>query len=524
MMSNVVIFKLLVDIRDHIGCLYKLCENIAYLDMLVSFARASALPNFVMPKFGDTLDVKGSHHPILEFINPSEPVANDIFSSVHSNVHIITGPNMSGKSIYIRQVVLLQIMAQIGCYVPAVDATFRISDRIFTRIGFDDSIECNASTFVLEIREVQYILQTMTPSSLIIMDELCRGTSSEEGTAVAWTLCESLLQSDAFIFLTTHFMLLTNLESIYTNVKNYHFEILEQEDNPNQFFYSHRLLPGPSQSNNYGIHLAEILGMPESIAKQARELSGNIFSQEQPTIETNGNINDDRLYLELHCELLKILKQGPLSKKACLDLKYRLFPSVTTSDELIEIGEIIPCSSNREDLPITPATSQKNIPIDDMTAQDILPSLLCNTLRKENVEVTKGESCKNFVDNEYNFSHVSFQCGNMERDAGGTLRNIGENIEELNADNDYNFSKGFQYDNTEGTENSFREENIEEMNEGSNSDNEYNFTNAGFEFDNVKDLEAHIESNDFFQFPLEDRSDSNERTILDVLNDLTEEN
>ncbi|XP_047005033.1 mutS protein homolog 4-like [Schistocerca americana] len=321
MLSNVVILDLLNEIREEVGCLYKLCEKISELDMLTSFAKLSALPSYVCPQFGDRLDVKSSRHPILDFINPTEPVPNDIFATADKNFQIVTGPNMSGKTIYLRQIVLLQIMAQIGCYVPAANAMFRIADRIYARIGFDDSIECNASTFVLEVKEVQCILQTMTDSSLVVMDELCRGTSCEEGTAMAWALCEDFLRTKTFAFLTTHFMFLTNLEKSHTNVVNHHFETLEVNENGNIYLkYTHHLLQGITNVKHYGLHLAQTLCMPDSVIERGLEIAQHIAEQKiGPELEDCSSIT--AAACELADELLSLKESSELTPDKCKNLK-----------------------------------------------------------------------------------------------------------------------------------------------------------------------------------------------------------
>ncbi|XP_049858425.1 mutS protein homolog 4-like [Schistocerca gregaria] len=387
MLSNVVILDLLNEIREEVGCLYKLCEKISELDMLTSFAKLSALPSYICPQFGDRLDVKSSRHPILDFINPTEPVPNDIFATADKNFQIVTGPNMSGKTIYLRQIVLLQIMAQIGCYVPAANAMFRIADRIYARIGFDDSIECNASTFVLEtppisddhdmngeatkkktsnviisklsnvesaeirrrsylikilkrltgrgldggkpvstpeinkVKEVQCILQTMTDSSLVVMDELCRGTSCEEGTAMAWALCEDFLCTKTFAFLTTHFMFLTNLEKSHTNVVNHHFETLEVNKNGKIYLkYTHHLLQGVTNVKHYGLHLAQTLCMPDSVVERGLEIAQHIAEQKiGPELEDCSSIT--AAACELVDELLSLKESSKLTPDKCKNLK-----------------------------------------------------------------------------------------------------------------------------------------------------------------------------------------------------------
>ncbi|XP_068085433.1 mutS protein homolog 4-like [Anabrus simplex] len=362
MLSNVVVYKLLTDLREHIGCLYKLCENISELDMLVSFAKISAISNYTRPEFGKVLELKDSRHPILDFINPTEPVPNDVFASSDQNFTIITGPNMSGKSIYIRQILLLQIMAQVGCYIPASRAKFRIVDHIFSRIGFDDSIECNASTFVLEVKEVQYILQTMTSNSIVIMDELCRGTSSEEGTAVAWALAEEMLQSDAFIFLTTHFLLLTKLEELYSNVKNIHLETVERiENGKSHLVYTHRLQPGISQAENYGLRLAERLGMPDSIMEIARKYAQQITAEKKPTPVTGGQKPTPQADCELISALLQLLEEGNLNCINCLELKKHLFPG--------DIQDKLRLESDTSDIEELEETQNTSVHVDENSSQ-----------------------------------------------------------------------------------------------------------------------------------------------------------
>ncbi|XP_022197518.2 mutS protein homolog 4 [Nilaparvata lugens] len=267
LMSNVVLNELVQEIQKYIGCIYKLCEVIAELDMLVCFGVVSSSSDFVSPIFGSRLDLKSSRHPILDVVSSSSPVSNDVSASSEKNFHVITGPNMGGKSIYIRQIALLQIIAQMGCFVPAAYAEFRVMECVLSRIGFDDSIEHNASTFSMEMRQINYILQILATDRrcLVIIDELCRGTSSEEGVAIAWAVCERLAETSAFTYVTTHFQLLTTMQNVHPNVSNWHFEAEELSDERLRF--THKLLPGISTVANYGIKLARMVALPESVLK-----------------------------------------------------------------------------------------------------------------------------------------------------------------------------------------------------------------------------------------------------------------
>ncbi|KAK9744775.1 MutS domain V [Popillia japonica] len=174
-MSSVMVYQILIKVRDHIGLMYKLCEDIAKLDMIQSLAQASSGIGYARPEFGDYLEITNSRHPLLDFLCSTEPTSNSIFATPDHNVHIITGPNGSGKSIFngsgksifIRQVLLLQVMAQVGCFIPAELATLRVCDRILARVYFDDNMDCGASSFILEIKEIQYFHTVMTANTLI---------------------------------------------------------------------------------------------------------------------------------------------------------------------------------------------------------------------------------------------------------------------------------------------------------------------------------------------------------------------
>uniref|UniRef100_A0A1B6D8P9 DNA mismatch repair proteins mutS family domain-containing protein n=1 Tax=Clastoptera arizonana TaxID=38151 RepID=A0A1B6D8P9_9HEMI len=311
--SNVILFKLIQNLRQHISCLYKLCENIAELDLIMSFAQISSSENFVRPSFGEVLKLTDSRHPILDFICPNSPVGNDVFASKDENFCLITGPNMGGKSVYIRQVALLQIMAQVGCYVPATSAEFRITNWLFSRIGFDDSIVHNTSSFMLEMKEMQYISQNIGKNSLVIIDELGRSTSAEEGTAIAWAFCEHLLQSRAFTFFTTHFLFLTKLQDLYKNVKNYYMKADEKFEGEHcRLLYTYKIQPGVNKITNYGLKLAKLSSMPPSIIKVAEEFVEklNLQPKFQAVIECTENYD---LTEELMNKCKDLKKNGHLS-------------------------------------------------------------------------------------------------------------------------------------------------------------------------------------------------------------------
>ncbi|XP_018566348.1 uncharacterized protein LOC108907240 [Anoplophora glabripennis] len=275
--SNVMVHSIIVDIRTYVTLFYKLCEEIAYLDLLQSLAECSVRNGYVRPKFGDFTEVTFARHPLLDFLLSTKPIPNYISCSSDYNLHIITGPNGSGKSIFIRQVVLLQVMAQVGCSVPAQTAIFRPADRMYARIYLEDNMEYGASTFILEMKELKYIMMTMTENSLVIIDEICRSTSLEEGTALAIAIVEKLAQSSAFIYVTTHFTLLTKLYDMYLNVKVWHLETIPSGEDPKTFKldFKHNLIPGVTNVKRYGVYIVRNI-WPNSILRYVDALLDKI--------------------------------------------------------------------------------------------------------------------------------------------------------------------------------------------------------------------------------------------------------
>ncbi|XP_018317051.1 mutS protein homolog 4 [Mycetomoellerius zeteki] len=301
MMSNTLLTNLLEDIRQHVGCLFQLSTDVAELDLILSLAQISSNPEYVRPSFGVKLELINSLHPIMELFNRDLPIANDVNASITHNFHLITGPNMSGKSTYLKQIVLLQIMAQIGSYVPARKATFRVADRILCRISSRDDAELNASAYVLEMKEAQYILQSVTPKSLVILDELCRHTTVEEGSAIAWAICEKLSLTTAFTFSATHFLHLTALSNMYYNVTTHCFETKtaeSEESNDLHLIYTHKLNPGTGPTDHYGIALAEVSSLPKCVTIKAREYA---FQQSVNTQNNNFRSITSSLSWEKSC-------------------------------------------------------------------------------------------------------------------------------------------------------------------------------------------------------------------------------
>ncbi len=255
----------------------KILENatkIAFIDMISSFAWMAIQENYVRPSFGSSVKIEGGRHPIVEK-RVSEFIANDLEMDEKKNFVVLTGPNMSGKSTFIRQVALIAIMAQMGAFVPAKSAQLRIFDRIFTRIGARDDLTSNKSTFLVEMSEVSTILNFATKNSFIILDEIGRGTSTFDGLSIAWAVSEYISQKvGAFTIFATHYNELSELEKIYPNIYNLTIEVLEKEKS---VLFLHKVVHGTADKS-YGIEVAKIAGIPNEVIQRAYEVSQAISS------------------------------------------------------------------------------------------------------------------------------------------------------------------------------------------------------------------------------------------------------
>ncbi|KAL8879902.1 MAG: hypothetical protein Q9192_008136, partial [Flavoplaca navasiana] len=224
-MSDASVQELIDRIREDIAPLFKTCEAIALLDMMASFAQLVTVQDYCRPELTDTLAIKSGRHPIREKIHIDKFVPNDAYATQQSRFQIITGCNMSGKSTYIRSLALMTVMAQIGCFVPAAYASFPIRHQMFARISTDDSIEANVSTFASEMRETAFILRNIDNRSMVIVDELGRGTSTRDGLTIAIAIAEALIESRALVWFATHFRELAHILSERSGVVNLHLAV-----------------------------------------------------------------------------------------------------------------------------------------------------------------------------------------------------------------------------------------------------------------------------------------------------------
>ncbi len=272
-------YKAFTEIRDaiekQIQRIQKTSNIIAILDVLTSFATVAEDMNYVKPQVSNDgiIDIKEGRHPVIEKISQAgEFVPNDTYlDKAQNRLAIITGPNMAGKSTYMRQVALITLMAQIGSYVPASDARIGVVDKIFTRVGASDDLSMGQSTFMVEMMEVATILKEATSNSLVILDEIGRGTSTYDGLSIAWAVAEHIADKSlcgAKTLFATHYHELTELEEKIEGVKNYSIAVKEKGED---IIFLRKIVKGGTDES-YGVHVARLAGVPQNVTKKANEI------------------------------------------------------------------------------------------------------------------------------------------------------------------------------------------------------------------------------------------------------------
>ena len=274
---NQMEYEIFTAVREHIESFIAIIQGtsaaIAALDVLCSFAHVSEKLGYVKPKVDDSMEisiVKGRHPVIEEMISGGLFIPNDTYlNDKDSSLLLITGPNMAGKSTYMRQTALLVLMAQAGCFIPCESAHIGVVDRIFTRIGASDNLAQGQSTFYVEMSELSYILNSAGPRSLIILDEIGRGTSTYDGLSIAWAAAEYLCNENVQIrtLFATHYHELTVLEESHPGVKNLNVDVSEDDGN---IIFLHKIVEG-SASRSYGIHVAKLAGIPNKLLDRAND-------------------------------------------------------------------------------------------------------------------------------------------------------------------------------------------------------------------------------------------------------------
>ncbi len=319
-------YEIFVNIRNeiykNIDRIQKVSKTIANIDVFVSLATVAYINNYVRPNINedDKLDIKNGRHPVVENIVGEENfVPNDTYLNTGENIiNIITGPNMAGKSTYMRQTAVIALMAHIGSFVPAEYANIPILDRIFTRVGASDDLSQGQSTFMVEMSEVSHILKNATDKSLVILDEIGRGTSTYDGISLAWSIVEYIQSKiKCKTLFATHYHELTDLENEFSEVKNYSIAVKEDDDN---IIFLRKIIP-TGADKSYGIYVAKLAKLPDEVINRSREILSDLeknhiynsvaINKDSDKIFENINAieipsnNDTKLYIENIKELEK---------------------------------------------------------------------------------------------------------------------------------------------------------------------------------------------------------------------------
>ena len=267
---------LVLSLAEYIPAIQINANQIARLDCLLAFANVAEANKYIRPivEDSDVLDIKQGRHPVIEKQLPvgEKYIANDVYLDTDSQqIIIITGPNMAGKSALLRQTALITLLAQIGCFVPAESARIGVVDKIFTRVGASDNISVGESTFMVEMNEAADILNNLSPRSLVLFDELGRGTSTYDGISIAWAIVEHIHEhprAKARTLFATHYHELNEMEKSFKRIKNYNVSVKEVD---NKVIFLRKLERGGSE-HSFGIHVAKMAGMPKSIVKRANDI------------------------------------------------------------------------------------------------------------------------------------------------------------------------------------------------------------------------------------------------------------
>ena len=319
--------QLFDQILPELAKLQALAETLAELDVLNNFAERADSLNYVKPELINEsgINIEAGRHPVVEQMTTEAFIANPVVLNQQRKMLIITGPNMGGKSTYMRQTALIVLLAHIGCYVPASAAKIGLVDRIFTRIGASDDLASGRSTFMVEMTETANILHNATDKSLVLLDEIGRGTSTYDGLSLAWACAEMLaMQTKAFTLFASHYFELTLLAEQIEQLANVHLDAVEHDDN---IIFMHAVQEGAA-SKSFGLQVAQLAGVPKAVIARAKQRLSELEAQQAPS-----NISDQPdLFQQLPLidqthpvvEQLSTTDIDDLSPKQALDLLYQL--------------------------------------------------------------------------------------------------------------------------------------------------------------------------------------------------------
>ena len=342
--ENRLFNDLVFALMDYIEPIQLNSSLIAKLDCLLSFATIAKANNYVKPQINETfvLDIKNGRHPVIEKQLPpgQDYIANDVFlDTENQQIIIITGPNMSGKSALLRQTGLIVLLAQIGSFVPADEAKIGLVDKIFTRVGASDNISSGESTFMVEMNETASILNNLSDRSLILLDEIGRGTSTYDGISIAWAIAEYLHNHPLFkakTLFATHYHELNDMAAGLNRIKNFHISVKEVK---NKVLFLRKMTPGGSE-HSFGIHVAKMAGIPNVVVDRANEIleqleksHSNTDISEKPTNKKkkDGDQNYQLSFIQLDDPLLEQIKQDILNTN---------IDTLTPVEALMKLNEI----------------------------------------------------------------------------------------------------------------------------------------------------------------------------------------
>ncbi|KAF4589678.1 hypothetical protein GQ602_003567 [Ophiocordyceps camponoti-floridani] len=314
--SDAVVRDLMQDLRQASPQLFRVCESVALVDMIASFAQLATTQGYIRPEITNTLALKSARHPIIDKTLDGSFVPNDYYATEQYGFHVVTGCNMSGKSTYIRSVALLQIMAQIGCFVPAEYASFPVIRNVFARVSLDDSIEASLSTFSVEMREMAFLLRNVDKNSLAIIDELGRGTSTNDGLAIAMAMSEALVETRASVWFATHFVDVAAVLGQRAGVLKLHLatETSETEDGMPHLKMLYKATAGTvDERQHYGIHLARAVGLPPSFIERAEAVAKALRrtrEESRQSCESRRLVARRKLLLNLYGALVQARDSG----------------------------------------------------------------------------------------------------------------------------------------------------------------------------------------------------------------------
>jgi DNA mismatch repair protein MutS len=330
--------ELLTELQAHIEPLKVNARQLARLDVLWCFASLAIKHNYTRPEFSDqtVLEVKEGRHPVIEHqLAAGTPfIANDLLLDPHTQqIIMITGPNMSGKSAILRQTALLVLMAQMGSFVPATSLKTGVMDKIFTRVGASDNISIGESTFMVEMNETASILNNITENSLVLLDEIGRGTSTYDGISIAWAIAEFLHEhpAKAKVLFATHYHELNEMTHDFPRIKNFNVSVKELED---KVLFLRKLVPGGS-AHSFGIHVAKMAGMPEFVIRRASQKLKVL--EKSHTVETNAEslkVGKDEMQLSF------FNLDDPLLENIREEIKDLDIDTLTPIEALMKLNEI----------------------------------------------------------------------------------------------------------------------------------------------------------------------------------------